>query len=120
MATNSIVVSGTVTDTDGVTQIGPYSVTGATTPGPGAQTTISVASGNNAITVPSAARGVIIIPTNVTSSPLLLKGPTSADAGLAISPTQPTGPLMFDPNNLPATLNVNSTTTAGTLQARWV
>ncbi len=118
MTTNSVLVSGTIVETQAGVQVGPFLITGATQPGPGAESTLTVTTGNNAVTVPTAARGVILVPTSVTSSPLLLKGATSADAGLPISSSQPSV-ITFDPNNLPATLNVNSTTTAGTITLRW-
>lgn len=118
MATNQWLVSGTITDSDGPLNIQPVLLMGATTPFSG-EARFALQSGNNAVTVPASARGFTITPTNVTSSPLLLKGPTSADAGLAISPTQMSGPFMLDGSNMPATININSTTTAGTILVRF-
>ncbi len=119
MATNQVLVSGTITDSASVENLQPVLVTGATTPF-SAQVNVTVTTGNNAVTVPSAARAFIVVPTSVTSSPLLLKGPTSADAGLAISPSQQTGPIPLDGGNMPATLNFNSTTTAGSLLVKFL
>jgi hypothetical protein len=59
--------------------------------------------GENEVAVPSWAVGVQITPPNTNTVPIVMKG-ASADAGFNISPSTPTGPITFDPNNMPANL----------------
>ncbi len=111
MATNQILLSGTITDMAGPLNIQPLAVTGATTPF-GITTSVSIVSGPNTVTVPSSARFVLLIPVSVTSSPFTLKGITG-DSGVNISASQPTM-LSFD-SNVPASFVLTSSTTAGSV-----
>ena len=116
MANNSVLLSGTIVDSVGIVNIQPVLITGATQPF-SAQVNLTVASGANTITVPASARFVLLTPSNVTSSPFTLKG-VSGDTGINISPTQPTF-LSFDANNMPASIVLTSSTTAGTVLAQF-
>lgn len=77
----------------GQLNVGPFSLTANN--GNNLQaTSVTLASGANTITVPSWAVGMLIIPNTNNTTGLTLKGVTG-DTGIALSPANPTGPVMF-------------------------
>lgn len=87
----------------GSLSIGPFITTGTITP---QVASLNLQSGNNSFTVPASAVGCVIVPPAANAVVLKAKT-TSGDVGVNIPQNAPSV-LLFDPNNLPATLYINA------------
>lgn len=101
-----ITVSGSITSLpQGAWTVGPFTIT-PNTSGNYVQTEITLASGNNTITVPSWTVFMAIVPPSSNTQTLTLKGITG-DTGFQIAETVPTF-LSFQASAAPSTLVITA------------
>lgn len=103
MATLNLTSASAFTTPFGTVTIGPFNFTGTIT---ALIEYLNLVSGNNSITVPTGAVGVLIVPPT-TNNVVLKYKTTSGDVGLNIPQATP-ALFLFDSANVPATVYVNA------------